>query len=125
MDASRTSVGVSPLSLIPPPTTAELRTEGPVRYLLISGRQDDGLWGPLGALWRSEDGERGGFLVHPWALWEGSEMVRCYRSARAHGWSPTEIYRYRAREVWPGSYVVDEERTAASLMLLHELLAAL
>jgi transposase len=32
---------------------------------------------------------------------------------------------YWAREVWPGSYVVDEERTAASLMLLHELLAAL
>jgi hypothetical protein len=52
-------------------------------------------------------------------------MVRCYRSARAHGWSPAEISRYWEREVWPGSYVVDEERTAASLMLLHELLAAL
>ncbi len=115
----------SPLSIVPGPSAVEVRSEGPVRYLVISGRQDDGLWGPLGALWRSEDAERGGFLVHPWALWEGSEMVRCYRSARAHGWTPEEIYRYWQREVWPGGYVVDEERTAASLMLLAELVAAL
>lgn len=119
------SQGTSPLALIASPDVLELRTPGPVRYLVISGRQDDGLWGPLGALWRSEDGERGGFLVHPWALWEGSEMVRCYRSALAHGWSPEEIYRYWQREVWPGGYVVDEERTAASLALLADLLDAL
>lgn len=115
----------SPLTVLAAPSAVELRSEGPVRYLVISGRQDDGLWGPLGALWRSEDGERGGFLVHPWALWEGSEMVRCYRSALAHGWTPGEIYRYWQREVWPGRYVVDEVRSAASLMLLAELVAAL
>lgn len=122
---STPTLGGSPLAIVPAPSAVELRSEGPIRYLVISGRQDDGLWGPLGALWRSEDGERGGFLVHPWALWEGSEMVRCYRSARAHGWTPEEIYRYWQREVWPGGYVVDEERAAASLMLLAELVAAL
>ncbi|GBC87834.1 hypothetical protein HRbin12_01852 [bacterium HR12] len=124
MDASTMDDG-SALTVLAAPSAVELRSEGPVRYLVISGRQDDGLWGPLGALWRSEDGKRGGFLVHPWALWEGSEMVRCYRSALAHGWTPEEIYRYWQREVWPQGYVVDEERSAASLMLLADLVAAL
>ncbi|GIV00236.1 MAG: hypothetical protein KatS3mg014_1851 [Actinomycetota bacterium] len=52
-------------------------------------------------------------------------MVRCYRSALAHGWTPEEIYRYWQREVWPQGYVVGEERSAASLMLLADLVAAL
>ena len=117
--------GASPFSLVESPTTAQLQTEGRVRYLLVSGRQDDGLWGPLGALWISEDDGHGGFLVNPWALWEGSEIVRGYRSALERAWTPAQIYAYWQREVWPRAYIVDEERSAESLYLLNELVAAL
>ena len=115
----------SAFSLVRSPTTLQLETEGHVRYLLVSGRQDDGLWGPLGALWLSADEARGGFLVHPWALWEGSEIVRGYRSALERAWTPAHIYAYWQREVWPRAYIVDEERSAESLYLLNELVAAL
>jgi hypothetical protein len=115
----------SAFSIAESPTTAQLETEGPVRYLLVSGRQDDGLWGPLGALWLSADETRGGFLVHPWALWEGSEIVRGYRSALERAWTPAQVYAYWQREVWPRACLVDEERSAESLYLLNELVAAL
>lgn len=115
----------SAFSLVRDPTTPELRSEGRVRYQLVNGKQDDGLWGPVGALWLSEDAERGGFLVHPWALWEGSEFVRGYRSASERGWTPRSIYRYWQREVWPGTYAADGQREAGTLLLLHELLSTL
>ncbi len=117
--------GRSVFSVLDPPTTHQLETEGRVRFLLLYGKQDDGLWGPLGALWLSDDGARGGFLVNPWALWEGSEIVRGYRSALERAWAPDQIYRYWQREVWPRAYTVDEEREAESLSLLNELVAAL
>lgn len=120
IDAAR-----SAFELLEAPTTAELRTEGPVRYLLVSGRQDDGLWGPLGALWLSEDGLRGGFVVSPWAVWGGSEIVRGYRSARRRGWTPEAVYRYWQREVWRGTYAVDGERRTEALALLSDLVSAL
>jgi hypothetical protein len=115
----------SPFSLVRSPTTAELETEGRVRYVLVSGRQDDGVWGPIGAVWLSWDGARGGFLVHPWALWPGSEFVRGYRSALRRGWTPAAIFDYWRREVWPASYARDGEHEAGSLVLLSELVAAL
>jgi hypothetical protein len=115
----------SPFSLVEEPSAPELETEGRVRYLVVSGRQDDDLWGPIGALWVSEDGRRGGFLVNPWALWEGSEVVRSYRGALERGWSPDTIYRYWRSEVWRGSYSVDHEREAETLILLSELVAVL
>ena len=115
----------SPFSLAEDVASPELETEGRVRYVVVTGKQDDGLWGPIGALWVSEDGRRGGFLVNPWALWEGSEIVRGYGSALERGWTPEQIYRYWDHEVWPGSYVVDEEREAQTLVLLHELVAVL
>jgi hypothetical protein len=115
----------SVFSLVDAPTIDQLEIEGRVRFLLLSGKQDDGLWGPLGALWLSEDGTRGGFLVHPWALWEGSEIVRGYRSALERAWTPEQVYRYWQREVWPRAYTVDEEREAESLSLLNELVAAI
>jgi len=115
----------SAFSLVEAPTTNQLETEGRVRFLLLSGKQDDGLWGPLGALWLSEDGTRGGFLVNPWSLWEGSEIVRGYRSALERAWTADQIYSYWQREVWPRAYTVDEEREAESLLLLNELVAAL
>ena len=115
----------SPFAMLDAPTSASILTEGPVRYLLVSGRQDDGSWGPVGAIWLSEDGRRGGFLVSPWALWAGSELVRGYRSALARRWSPAEVYGYWRAEVWPGAHVVDEERDAGSLRLLADLIEAL
>jgi hypothetical protein len=115
----------SPFALSEEPTAPALEREGRVRYLVVSGKQDDGLWGPVGTLWLSEDGRRGGFLVNPWALWEGSEIVRGYRSALERGWSNATIYRYWQDEVWRGSYTVDHEREAETLVLLRELVAVL
>jgi hypothetical protein len=115
----------SPFALVRSPTTSELDTEGPVRYVVVSGSQDDGLWGPIGAVWLSEDRTRGGFLVHPWALWEGSEFVRGYRSARRRGWTPTAIFDYWRRETWPASAAKEGDHRAGSLRLLNELVAAL
>ena len=119
------AVEPSPFSLAQAPTTSELETEGPVRYVVVSGRQDDGLWGPLGAVWLSEDGQRGGFLVHPWSLWEGSEFVRGFDSALRRGWTPAAIFDYWLREVWPRGYTPEAERRSDSLHLLNELVAAL
>lgn len=115
----------SPFSLVRLPTSFELESEGRVRYLLMNGKQDDGVWGPVGALWVSADEERGGFLVHPWALWEGSEFVRGYRSAVLRGWIPRAIYRYWHEEVWRGTYSAEGELEAETLLLLNELLSTL
>jgi hypothetical protein len=115
----------SPFSLVEPVTNSELEAEGPVRYLLVSGKQDDGVWGPVGAVWLSEDTRRGGFLVHPWGLFEGSEFVRGYRSALKRGWVPESIYRYWQREVWRGTYAIDRERGSETLGLLNDLLSSL
>lgn len=115
----------SAFALAEEPTSPELEAEGRVRYLVVSGKQDDGLWGPVGAVWISEDACRGGFLVSPWALWEGSEVVRGYRGALERHWSPEQIYRYWQDEVWPGPYSVDDERESETLLLLFELVNAL
>jgi hypothetical protein len=116
----------SPFAIVRLPASSEIDAERRVRYLLVSGKQDDGIWGPVGALWLSEDGERGGFLVHPWALWEGSEFVRGYRSALQRGWAPAAIYRYWKDEVWRGTYATEsEELEAETLLLLNELLSTL
>ena len=115
----------SPFAFVRLPTMLELESEGRVRYLLVNGKQDDGLWGPVGALWLSADEERGGFLVHPWALWEGSEFVRGYRSASQRGWTPATIFTYWQREVWRGTYAAEDELQADNLILLNELLSSL
>lgn len=126
MITERTQIGArSPFSIVRLPTTPELTDEGRVRYLLMRGKQDDGVWGPVGALWLSADGERGGFLVHPWALWEGSEFVRGHRSALLRGWRPATIHRYWQDEVWRGTYAADDEVQAETLLLLNELLSTL
>ena len=115
----------SPFSLVRLPASFELESEGRVLYIVMNGKQDDGIWGPVGALWLSADGQRGGFLVHPWALWEGSEFVRSYRSATERGWTPTSIYRYWQDEVWRGTYAAEPELEAQTLLLLNELLSTL
>lgn len=68
--------------------------EGPVRFLLVSGRTDDDQWGLVGAFWLSIDGERGGFLAAPGSVWRGAEMVRSFRRALERGWSAEEVYGY-------------------------------
>ena len=115
----------SAFALAEEPTAPELEAEGRVTYLVVNGKQDDGLWGPVGTMWLSEDRRRGGFLVSPWALWEGSEIVRGYRGALERHWTPEQIYGYWQGEVWRGPYSVDEEREAETLLLLSELLNAL
>jgi hypothetical protein len=115
----------SPFAVVRLPTSFELESEGRVRYIVMQGRQDDGVWGAVGALWLSADEERGGFLVHPWALWEGSEFVRGYRSAILRGWTPVAIYGYWQEEVWRGTYTADGELQAETLLLLNELLSTL
>ncbi len=54
------------------PTAFDFTVEGGVRFLLVSGRRDEGSWGPVGAAWLAEDHSRGGFIVNPWALWEAA-----------------------------------------------------
>jgi len=51
----------------------------------VSAVQGDALWGPVGAMWRSEDGRLGGFLVNLFAQWAGSELARGYRGALERG----------------------------------------
>ena len=87
--------GGSPLTLVDPISLLKgLENEGPVTYVLVSGYRDNDWWGSIGALWLSENHERGGFLVHPDALWAGSEMVRNHRSALERGWTQSDIYDY-------------------------------
>lgn len=115
----------SPFALVDEPRAPELESEGRVRYLLVNGPQDDALWGPIGAVWLSQDGRRGGCVVHPFALWEGSELVRGFRSALARGWTTEQVYAYWRTEVWPRGHVVEDEREASSLALLSDLVSAL
>jgi hypothetical protein len=124
---TRTTQGqASPFAPAEAPSTVELQTERAVRYLLVSGRQDDGVWGPVGAVWLSADRRRGGFLIHPWAIDLGTEMVRSYRGALTRGFTASTIYDYWAKEPWTGSnVVVDDERHTETLLLVNELLNVL
>jgi hypothetical protein len=107
------------------PSTLELQS-GRFATCWVSGRQDDGLWGPVGAVWLSADGLRGGFLIHPWTIDLGAEMVRSYLGAIARGFTPSTIFDYWAKEPWTGSnVVVEEERQAEMLLLVNELLNVL
>lgn len=118
----------SPLTLVTDAVTfPELRSEGRVHYLVTSGERDSGAWGVIGAFWLSWDGERGGFLVNPNALYIGSEMVRSYRGALRRGWTNEEIYRY-----WQGRVgrrnerlKVDRQQQADSLMRLNQMISSL
>ncbi len=123
---STAALGASPFAAVETPSVLELQAERRVRYLLVSGRQDDGLWGAIGAIWLSEDGRRGGFLIHPWGVGNGTEMVRSHRNAVARGFAPSDVFEYWANEPWTGAnVVVDEERSAETLLLVNELLAVL
>jgi hypothetical protein len=116
-----------PLSTIESrPTVLGVLAEGPVRYLLVSGDLDDAGWGVTGAFWLSIDGERGGFVVSPEALWTGSEMARSYRRALEREWDPERIYRYWQTQVGiAGAVMVDPQQHADSLLQIHKRVGAL
>ena len=116
-----------PLSTIESrPTVLGVLAEGPVRFLLVSGDLDEGYWGVIGAFWLSIDGERGGFVVSPEALWTGSEMARCFRGAVERGWTPDRIYRYWQTQVGvAGAVMVDPQQHADTLLQIHKRVGAL
>ena len=100
--------------------------EGPVRFLLVSGDQDDGAWGLVGAFWLSIDGTRAGFLVAPPAIWQGSEMARSFKSAIARGWTAEEIYRYWQHQVGAtGTIMIDPQQHADTLFHVARRVGAL
>ena len=106
--------------------TPDLLSEGPVRFLLVSGEQDDGVWGLIGSFWLSIDGDRGGFFVAPRALWRGSEMVRSFKSARSRGWSAGDIYAHWQGEVGiSGSFMIDPQQHADNLFQVARRVGAL
>lgn len=109
----------SPVSALIP----HLASEGPVRFLLVSGERDDTTWGLVGAFWLSVDGARGGFIVSPDSVWHGSEMVRSYRSALARGWDDEQIFTYWEGQTGSlGTYMIDPERPADTLLEVARLL---
>src|SRR5438045_8632790 len=103
-------------SLQEPVAASAALAEGPVRFLLVSGGLDDERWGLVGAFWLSIDGDRGGFMVAPEAIWQGSEMVRSFKGALARGWSQETIYRWWQRQVGvSGSIMIDPQQHADTL----------
>jgi hypothetical protein len=106
--------------------SAHLLLLGPVRFLLVAGERDDGLWGSIGAFWRSIDGGRGGFLVSPDAIWAGSEMVRSFRSAQARGWSVERVYAYWQSNVGiSGHLMIDPQQHADTLFQVARRIGAI
>jgi hypothetical protein len=104
----------------------QITSEGPVRFLLVSGEKDNGRWGIVGALWLSTDGERGGFLLSPSALWHGREMMRSYRSAAARGWTDEQVFSYWTDQTGVlRTYMLDPERVAETLVEVARVVGAL
>lgn len=126
MDANMTYRD-SPLAALREPIAApDALAEGPVRYLLVSGSQDAGRWGLVGAFWLSIDGTSGGFLVAPDSIWQGSEMVRSIRSAVERGWSHESVYRYWQAQVGAaGTLMIDPQQHADTLFQVARRVGAL
>ncbi len=126
-DMRMTNHRQSPLAALREPIAApDALAEGPVRFLLVSGELDAGGWGLVGAFWLSIDGGRGGFLVAPEAIWNGSEMVRSFRSALARGWTPEEVYRWWQAQVGAvGRIMIDPQQHADTLFQVARRVGAL
>jgi hypothetical protein len=114
-----------PLAAVDPESlVSEVRSEGPVTYVLVSSYRDNDWWGVIGAHWLSDSRQRGGFLVHPEAVWAGSEMVKNHLSARERGWTHEDIYLYWRRKgaLGLGLKVEPIEEHTESLHALWEIL---
>jgi hypothetical protein len=118
---------VAPLAALQEPVAAPAAlSEGPVRFLLVSGELDDSTWGLIGAFWLSIDGDRGGFMVAPEAIWQGSEMVRSFNGALTRGWSEETIYRWWQRQVGvAGVVMIDPQQHADTLFQVARRVGAL
>ncbi len=117
----------SPFAM-PAPTVLlpNIHLERAVRFLLVSGEQDDRKWGIVGAFWLSSDSQRGGFVLSPSALWQGREMVRSYRSALSRGWSDEQIFSYwRDQTGILGTVMIDPMRSAETLVSVARVVGAL
>jgi len=129
IDRHVTSPGDEPSPFAPAAASTHLPhlyTEGPVRFLLVSGELDDMSWGIVGLFWLSLDGERGGFIVAPGSVWHGSEMVRSFSGALERGWTERRIYAYwEGQAGCLGTYMVDPEEFADSLFALARRVGAL
>lgn len=117
----------SPLATIPGSVLhPSALSEGPVRFLLVSGERDDGRWGMLGAYWLTIDGTKGGFMVAPGALWQGSEHARSYRCALLRGWDEEEIYAYWQTQVGAsGRVMIDPQHHADAVFQVARRVGAL
>ena len=126
-DTREAAEDVSPLTgLVEPVAAPDALAEGPVRFLLVSGRTDRGRWGLIGAFWLSIDGGRGGFLVSPDSIWQGSEMARSLRSAIRRGWTHEEVYRWWQAQVGAvGSVMIDPQQHADTLFKVARRVGAL
>ena len=126
-DANAVTWQVSPLAAIHEPLTQPgALSEGPVKFLLVSGQLDNGRWGLVGAYWLSIDCERGGFLVSPEAIWTGSELVRSLRSAREREWNAEHIYAFwRAQVGMAGKVMIDPQQHADTLFHVARRVGAL
>jgi hypothetical protein len=124
---NRTWNDLSPLAQVTSPVTEPgALSEGPVRFLLVSGQLDDARWGLVGAYWLSIDGERGGFIVAPPAIWSGSEIVRSYRGALGREWDHERIYEYWQRQVGlAGPHMIDPQQHADTLFQVARRVGAL
>jgi hypothetical protein len=118
---------IAPLAAMQGPVAAPAAlSEGPVRFLLVSGHLDEGSWGLIGAFWLSIDGDRGGFMVAPEAIWQGSEMVRSFKGALARGWSEETIYRWWQHQVGvAGTIMIDPQQHADTLFQVARRVGAL
>jgi hypothetical protein len=102
-----------------------IHLEQAVQFLLVSGEKDDRKWGIVGAFWLSRDGQRGGFLLSPGALWQGREMVRSYRSALGRGWTDERIFTYWKDQTGIlGTVMVDPIRNAETLFSVARVVGA-
>ena len=101
-------------------------SEGPVKFLLVSGQLDDNRWGLIGAFWVSIDGARGGFIVAPDGIWAGSEMVRSYKGALERGWDSEKVYSYWQGQVgMAGRFMIDPQQHADTLFQVARRVSAL
>ncbi len=101
-------------------------SEGPVKFLLVSGQLDDVRWGLVGAYWVSIDGGRGGFVVAPDAIWSGSELVRSYKGAISRGWDAERVYSFWQTQVgMAGRFMIDPQQHADTLFQVARRVGAL
>ena len=94
--------------------------------VLVRGTDEGRDLGVVGAIWVSEDGERGGVVPNPEAGWAGAELARNHRGALERGWTPARIFEYwrqTADEVW-GLQIEPGERAQSLRDLAVRVLAS-